>query len=161
MGRRTAVIVDMDGTLCDVSTVMHLQAEPDGFHAFHQACAQCPPHSSVVAWCIDQHSQGHAIVIVTGRDAYSRELTTRWLAEHLPVPVEGLHMRREGDFRSNPTIKRAISRDLLAEYDIVAAIDDDPDIVALWHEFGISVSMVLEQGEVLDLSTDLNLRRSK
>ena len=51
MTRRPAVIVDMDGTLCDVSTVLHLQAKPDGFAAFHQACAQCPPHRPVVDWC--------------------------------------------------------------------------------------------------------------
>jgi beta-phosphoglucomutase-like phosphatase (HAD superfamily) len=42
MERKPAVIVDMDGTLCDVSTVVHLQAEPDRFTAFHEACGQCP-----------------------------------------------------------------------------------------------------------------------
>ena len=37
MYRRPAVIVDMDGTLCDVATVLHLQAEPDGFTASNQS----------------------------------------------------------------------------------------------------------------------------
>lgn len=60
-GPKTAVIVDMDGTLCDVSTVVHLQAEPDGFTAFHHACAQCPPNEAVVEWCVEQHGRGHAI----------------------------------------------------------------------------------------------------
>ena len=50
MNRQPAVIVDMDGTLCDVSTVIHLQAESDGFDAFHRGCAQCPPHREVVDW---------------------------------------------------------------------------------------------------------------
>ena len=35
--RQPAVIVHMDGTLCDVSTMVHLQAEPDGLALFHQA----------------------------------------------------------------------------------------------------------------------------
>ena len=49
MDRLPAVIVDMDGTLCDVSAVVHLQAEPDGFTAFHNGCAQCPPNPAVGA----------------------------------------------------------------------------------------------------------------
>lgn len=93
MGRRPAVIVDMDGTLCEVSTVVHLQAEPDGFSAFHHGCAECPPNGAVVDCCVNHHSRGHAILIVTGRDAWARELTTQWLMKHLPVPIDGLYMR--------------------------------------------------------------------
>jgi hypothetical protein len=90
MNRRPAVIVDMDGTLCDVRTVIHLQAEPDGFAAFHEGCAQCPPNLAVVDWCLDHHSRGHEILVVTGRDTWTRRLTSRWLSEHLPVPVGGV-----------------------------------------------------------------------
>lgn len=147
--RRTAVIVDMDGTLCDVSTVIHLQAEPDDFTAFHEGCAQCPPHRAVVEWCIDHHSRGHEILVVTGRDAWTRGLTVQWLSEHLPVPAAGLYMRRDGDFRSNVDVKREIHRLLEPAYDIRAAIDDDPEIVGLWQEIGIPVAMVLDWGEVL------------
>ena len=85
----------MDGTLCDVSAVVHLQAEPDGFTSFHEACAQCPPHQAVIEWCLDHHIRGHAILIVTGRDAWARELTEQWLSEYLPAPIDGLHMRRK------------------------------------------------------------------
>ena len=75
MSRQPAVIVDMDGTLCDVSAVVHLQAEPDGFTAFHEACAQCPPHPAVIDWCLDYHMRGHQILIVTGRDAWWARFT--------------------------------------------------------------------------------------
>ena len=149
MNRRPAVIVDMDGTLCDVSTVLHLQAQPDGFTAFHHGCAECPPHPAVVQWCVDHHSQGHEILIVTGRDAWTRGLTLKWLSEHLPVPIGGLHMRPDRDFRSNTDLKREIHSGLALEYDIRAAIDDDPEIVELWLEAGIPVAMVLELGDVV------------
>ena len=149
MRRRPAVIVDMDGTLCDVSTVLHLQSAPDGFTAFHQECAQCPPHLAVVEWCVGHHGRGHEVLVVTGRDAWTREMTLRWLSEHLPVPIAGLHMRADGDFRSNTDLKRDIHSGLVLEYDIRAAIDDDPEIVELWMEVGIPVAMVLELGEVL------------
>ena len=138
----------MDGTLCDVSAVIHLQAEPDGFTAFHEACAQCPPHPAVIDWCLDYHMRGHEILIVTGRDAWARELTERWLSEHLPVRAAGLHMRADGDFRSNIAVKREIHRGLALTYDIVAAIEDDPEIVGLWLEVGIPVTMVLDCGGV-------------
>lgn len=153
VNRRPAVIVDMDGTLCDVSTIAHLQARPDGFAAFHRACAQCPPHLSVVQWCIDHHSRGYEILIVTGRDHWSRELTLQWLSEHLPVPTAGLYMRPDGDLRSNTAIKREIHRELAETYDIRGAIDDDPEIVELWAEFGIAISMVLDGGRVVVLDS--------
>lgn len=149
MKRRAAVIVDMDGTLCDVSTVLHLQAENDDFASFHEGCAECPPNPAVVDWCLDHHSRGHELLIVTGRDSWARELTTRWLAEHLPVPVAGLHMRTDGDFRSNVDLKREIHSQLVVTFDIRAAIDDDPEIVELWREIGIPVAVVLDWGDGL------------
>lgn len=144
MERQPAVIVDMDGTLCDISTVIHLQAEPDGFTAFHEGCAQCPPNPAVVDWCLDHYSRGHAILVVTGRDDWTRELTTQWLSQHLPVPTAGLHMRPAGDFRSNADLKREIHTRLVVAYDIRAAIDDDPEIVELWQEIGVPVAFVLD-----------------
>lgn len=149
--RQRAVIVDMDGTLCDVTAVVHLQAEPDGFTAFHHACAECPPHRAVVEWCVEHHGRGHAILVLTGRDDWSRELTEQWLSEHLPIPIAGLHMRGDGDFRSNVAIKREIHSQLAQMFDIRAAIDDDPEIVGLWQEVGIPVAMVLDWGDVMVL----------
>lgn len=154
--RQPAVLVDMDGTLCDVSAVIHLQAEPDGFSAFHEACAQCPPHRAVIEWCLDQHSRGHSILIVTGRDAWARGLTEQWLSGYLPVPFDGLHMRRDGDFRSNTHVKRDIHNQLARTYEIRAAIDDDPEIVELWQELGIPVAMVLDWGEVVLLRHEVH-----
>lgn len=153
LNRQTAVIVDMDGTLCDVSTALHLQAVPDGFAAFHEACRRCPPHRAVVDWCIDHHSRGHQLLVVTGRDEWSRAWTTEWLSEHLPVPAGGIYMRRDEDFRSNLEIKREIHGDLALTYDIHAAIDDDPEIIGLWQEVGIPVAMVLD-GDVLALASE-------
>jgi FMN phosphatase YigB (HAD superfamily) len=153
MNRQPAVFVDMDGTLCDVSTVVHLQAKPDGFTAFHEGCAQCPPSRAVVDWCVDHHSRGHEIFVVTGRDAWARGLTERWLSQHLPVPIGGLYMRRNGDIRSNVDVKREIHDRLAVNYDIRAAIDDDPLIVELWQEIGIPVTIILDGGE--DVLADL------
>jgi beta-phosphoglucomutase-like phosphatase (HAD superfamily) len=155
MNRKPAVIVDMDGTLCDVSMVVHLQAEPDGFALFHRACVQCPPNAAVVEWCMDHHSRGYEILIVTGRDAWAHALTDQWLLEHLPVRPAGIYMRQDGDFRSNIEVKREIHDQLVAAYDIRAAIDDDPEILELWEQAGISVALVLDGGEVHPLARSI------
>lgn len=149
MNRLPAVIVDMDGTLCDVSTVIHLQAETDGFNAFHHGCVQCPPHRAVVDWCAEHHRRGLEILIVTGRDAWAHALTVQWLREHLPIRHAGIYMRRNGDVRSNLEVKREIHSRLARTYDIRAAIDDDPEIVELWQQLGIPVAMVLDGGDVV------------
>lgn len=149
MNRQPAVLVDMDGTLCNVSTVIHLQAEPDGFTAFHNACAQCPPNAAVVDWCADHYNRGHQILVIIGRDAWARRLTSQWLSEHLSLPIGGLYMRRDGDLRSNVDVKREIHSQLVVTYDIRAAIDDDPEIVLLWQEVGIPATMVLDCGAEL------------
>ena len=90
-------------------------------------------------------------MVVTGRDDWSRELTEQWLSEHLPIPIAGLHMRGDGDYRSNVAIKREIHSQLAQMFDIRAAIDDDPEIVGLWQEVGIPVAMVLDWGDVIAL----------
>jgi hypothetical protein len=90
-------------------------------------------------------------LVVTGRDDWSRELTEQWLSEHLPIPIAGLHMRGDGDYRSNVAIKREIHSQLAQIFDIRAAIDDDPEIVGLWQEVGIPIAMVLDGGQVMVL----------
>jgi hypothetical protein len=41
---QSAVIVDLDGTLCDVSTILHfVEGDEKDFPAFHTASAECPP----------------------------------------------------------------------------------------------------------------------
>lgn len=144
MNRRSAVIVDMDGTLCDVSSVVHLQAEADNFAAFHRGCAQCPPNQMVVDWCVDYHRRGHTILIVTGRDGWARALTEQWLLEHLPVPIGGLYMRGYEDYRANVEVKREAYEHLRRRFEVRAAIEDDPVIVELWEQFGITVTDVAE-----------------
>ena len=59
------------------------------------------------------------------------------------MPFDGLHMRPDGDFRSNTHVKREIHSQLAMAYEIRAAIDDDSEIVELWQELGIPVAMVL------------------
>lgn len=149
MKKPTAVIVDVDGTLCDVSSVRHhvvAVKDKKDFDAFHREAEHCPPHQSTIEWCQEQYDAGHQILIVTGRMEQWRQSTDRFVWRHLfvhgGVPFEGLWMRPQGDYRKDTEIKREIHAMLSEHWDIVAAIDDNPSIVALWEDLGIPVTVV-------------------
>lgn len=140
-----AVVVDVDGTLCDVSTIRHLvERRPKDFDAFHAGAAQCPPHSRVVEQVREHHRAGRVIVVVTARMYQWEDSTRAWLDRHIGVPYHGPFMRGDSDFRADVEVKRDIHRVLTSDhgYRIVHAIDDNPAIVALWGELGIPTTVV-------------------
>lgn len=143
--RHPAVIVDVDDTLCDVSSIRHLYAEPDEFRAFTLASRGCQPRQEVLDWC-HQHfrEHGYALLVVTGRSDDFRNITVDWLDEHLPLPYAGLWMRPTGHYGSNARVKREIHAELASSFDIRAAIDDDPLIAEMWVGLGISTTLVPE-----------------
>ena len=78
-----AVIADLDGTLCDVSEILHLvEGEERDFHAFHAASADCASVEAVVEAVRAAKATGRGILIVTGREFIWRDLTLDWLAKH-------------------------------------------------------------------------------
>lgn len=143
MSSQPAVIIDVDDTLCDVSEIRHLYAEPDDFQTFTLASRDCPPRQDVLDWCHQHFNDGdHALLIVTGRSEEFRGITTEWLDQHLLVPYAGLWMRPAGHYGSNATVKREIHSTLTQSFDIRAAIDDDPLIVEMWTALGIDCTLV-------------------
>ncbi|MFI5973539.1 hypothetical protein [Streptomyces sp. NPDC051452] len=136
-----AVIFDMDGTLCDVRGIRHLLDGPGRFDTFHAASIDCPPHDHVVAAARREHAAGRAVLIVTGRAAKWRHVTAWWLALH-QVPSEAMWMRGPGDFRPDYVVKRGILARIRQLYRPVAAWDDNPNVIRLWEEEGIPVTVV-------------------
>lgn len=139
----TAVIVDVDGTLCEISSALHhVMQRPKDFHAFHSAAAECPPIESTVLWVVDQIAAGHEPIIVTARSEQWRIETEHWLRRHLPLGYLGPMMRADRDFRPDREIKLEILDRITRFYDVVGAIDDNPAIVELWREQGIETTVV-------------------
>lgn len=139
---KEAVILDFDGCLCDDSTIVHL-VDPDhpqypgvkDLDAFHAASVWCPPNTDVVAWAEQHSDEGRALILVTGRMERNRAITVGWL-EGLLV-IDEVHMRPEGDFRRAHLFKREVVERLREKYQIVAAADDDPEIVEMYRAEGI------------------------
>lgn len=142
--RRTAVIIDVDGTLCDVRTVRHhlLGPGPKDFDKFHTESIHCPPHQEALDFAVQARAEGHELVVVTAR-MYRHEMLTRvYCDEHLGAGTyHGPFMRGDRDVRPDVEVKRDIHCILteLHGFEIVRAIDDNPRVVELWRSLGIPV----------------------
>ena len=133
MGKVNAVIVDMDGTLADVSAMRHfVRRQPKNFDAFHAESVNVPPNPEAVRLVRMAHARGLAVVVVTARRARWRHHTAWWLALH-DIPSDALIMRGDQDMRPDVEVKRDILRDFIRPaWNPVLAIDDNPAIVDLW-----------------------------
>lgn len=138
-----AVIADLDGTLCDVSSIEHLVAgEERDFHAFHAASADCPPNAAAVEAVRDARQRGLGVLIVTSREFIWRDLTLDWLAEH-EIPYDELVMRIVGDYRADHVVKAEALDDLQKRgWRVTDAWEDRDDIAELWESRGIAVHRV-------------------
>lgn len=135
-----AVIVDMDGTLADVSGVRHYvlrgPRQHRDFEHFHLGSLFCPTNPDVVAWVEAQRAQGRAIVIVTARRGRWMRYTRMWLQKH-GIEYDAMYMRPETDDRKDYAVKRDIHAMISRRFHVVAAIDDNPSVLTLWEDLGV------------------------
>jgi phosphoglycolate phosphatase-like HAD superfamily hydrolase len=151
--RRRALIFDVDGTLCDVRTIRYLVEPTPGsnfrpdFGKFHSASSGCPPHRAVMLLAQEAHRSGLAIVVVTGREEKWRALTEQWLASN-QIPYDELKARNSKDYRPDHVIKAEIETEISKRFVPLLAVDDRPDIIAVWHRAGIVTARVDEAGNI-------------
>lgn len=142
---RTGVIVDVDGTLCDVSGVRHYVSGEHGyrnFDAFHRASALCPPVPDTLTWVEARRAEGHLVFVVTARRQRWEYLTRVWLRKW-DISYENLLMRADGDDRVDVDVKADILQAIRRRgFQVVAAIDDNPGVIDLWRAEGIPVTVV-------------------
>jgi phosphoserine phosphatase len=142
--KHNAALVDMDGTMADVSSIRHLvdglKTKKD-FHAFHTASEFVPANKQAIDFCRRHHKAGDKILIVTARMEEWRQPTWRFAERELVipygVPVERQYHRADGDYRKDREVKAEILVEIRKEFNVVAACDDNPNIVSLWEDEGI------------------------
>ena len=146
---RNAVIFDMDGTLADVRSIRHFVGPPTpkpkgwkkDFHAFHSRSVDVPANRAVVDHALRASLLGNAIIIVTARAAKYRPHTAWFLALH-NIPSDALYMRDDHDLRADYYVKRDILAQIRKSYNVIHAVDDNPEIIRLWNEEGIPCTVV-------------------
>ena len=142
MGKPTAYIFDVDGTLANVDSILHhLTGEIKDFDAFHSSSVDVEPHWDVVALAIDAANHGHHILVVTARKEKWRAHTSMWLALH-SIPSNALFMRNNQDGRADYEVKCGILHRIRQCWDVVHAVDDNPHVIRLWQEQGIPTTKI-------------------
>lgn len=129
-----AIIVDMDGTLADVSGIRHYVKKPmneKNFDAFHAASIFAPANEMVVTMVRQARAAGVFIYVVTARRSQWERTTRAWLEKH-DVPYDALCMRGNKDPRKDHEVKKDILDRIREHHTPILAIDDNPSIIELW-----------------------------
>lgn len=130
------VLVDLDSTLADTRQRRHLCPTVDDTKTWTDyalGCADDEPIEGVVALIQTLHSKGIGAVIVSHRDPAAAALTRSWLDGHkIPYLDVCLGVNKVGALR------------YLREngWNVLFAIDDDPDICATYERAGLPVVCV-------------------
>ncbi|GAA4203268.1 phosphatase domain-containing protein [Actinocatenispora rupis] len=135
-GWPSAVLVDVDGTVA-----LRGDRSPYDERRVHRDT----PNHPVVATVRALAAAGHRIVYCSGRTEGCREATQRWLAEHVAVPYEALHMRPVGDTRKDSVVKTELYRRHIApRYRVLLVLDDRNQVVRAWRDLGLTVLQVAD-----------------
>lgn len=141
--RPPAVIIDMDGTLADVSSIRHHVRKPArDFDTFHRESVNVPVNREVASIASAAYRIGVAVLIVTARKARYRHHTAWFLALH-GIPSDALIMRGDDDGRPDVEVKaEMLDTFILPVWRPVLAVDDNPSVIALWEARGIRTHVV-------------------
>ena len=147
--KHPAAIFDMDGSLCDVSSVRYHVNPNDPrfsgtkrFDLFHAGSIDCPPNKLALREYELAAGQGLAIIIVTARKEQWLYHTMLWLVEQ-GIEWDELFMRADDDNRKDYLVKEDILGEIKARgYEPVLAVDDNPAILAVWKRHGIETVRV-------------------
>lgn len=133
--QRRLAVVDLDGVVADVrARVHHVEKRPKDWDAFFAAAVHDPPHDEGLA-VVSHLARDHEVVFLTGRPAWLREDTSRWLERH-GLGEHRLVMRPRGDRRPAAQVKVGLLRELAAGREVAVVVDDDPVVVAAMSEAG-------------------------
>ena len=152
-----AMIFDMDGTLADVSSIVHHlnvplnRMEIEALDLYHELSVDVPAVEETVRAAQSAHDLGYAVLIVTARKTKYMEVTGHFIVKH-DIPCEAIFMRSDDDLRSDYELKKDILRRIRAQgYVVERDYDDNPEIIKLWQEAGVETVHVTGFGFDYDI----------
>lgn len=136
MNKTHAIIIDLDGTLADITDRQHhLQAKKD-WKSFFAGI----PNDRINSWCkaiIEKFRIDYKIIIVTGRPRDYETTTIAWL-NRFDVKYDEIFFRRAGDNRSDDIVKKEIyEANIKPNYNVLFVVDDRKRVVDMWRAQGL------------------------
>ena len=147
--KRPAWIVDVDGTLANVDSILKYIVNKDDndnfkkdFDKFHRESIHVPFHEHVVDMVWTAITKDKDILVVTARREEWRSHTSYWLADVANIPHQALFMRGNKDYRPDYEVKKDILEHIRLFWDVEHADDDNPNVIRLWSEYGIPTTKI-------------------
>lgn len=118
-----AILCDLDGTLA----ILHRSP----FNALK--CDTDTVNEPIAEIVRTYHRIGVQVILLSGREDHSRELTINWLQQN-HIPFHALYMRKEKDFRKDAIIKKELfDQHIKDKYFVQFVLDDRNQVVNLWR----------------------------
>lgn len=133
-GARSAIIVDMDATLC-----LNTSGRPFFGEGAAEGMLNDVPVLGVVDLVKSMYKNGHTVIIVTGREGTPEiiKATHDWLNNN-QVPYDFSNFRPIKDFTSGEECKRKIyQNNIKGKYNIALVLEDSKKCVKMWREEGL------------------------
>lgn len=158
MPKKPAVIMDLDGTICDNRHRQHFikQIPQDWtlYDKFTKDWEQFDAHMyedavypSILAVIADCYKNGIKVLFVTGRRATLQNVraTNKWIVNNIRMNHPIVHFRDVNDFRDATLVKRDIYiKEIRRKYDVQQVFDDEKRILNMYAEFGIKGILCIE-----------------
>lgn len=136
--KRPAIIVDIDGTVADLTHRLHHLETPgkkrdwDSFYATQELDTPMPKTIEFVK----DKSKDHSVLFITGRPDDYAGVTKDWLDSHFPGLNYELYMR--SDYTPPAEYKKSVYNNLIKDrYQVVLALDDDQENLDMFSSLGI------------------------
>lgn len=140
------IIVDMDGTLADISQrLKRAESNPPPGKRMDWDIFLDPvvmahtdkPNQHVIHLVKMLQETGHTIIITSARNERHRAVTSQQLDEW-GIKYEKLYLRKDDDFRQDGIVKAELLAKILEDGHVPRiAIDDRQQVVDKWRELGL------------------------
>jgi FMN phosphatase YigB (HAD superfamily) len=136
-----AIIVDLDGTLCNTDHRQHFVQGNYGkkdFGKFYKNMHLDPPNE----WCVTlvkiYSFFNCEIIFCSGRPEEYREQTVRWLERNIMGQPYKIYMRETGNYEDDVILKERLYRTHIEpKYDVEFVVDDRKKVVDMWRRIGL------------------------
>lgn len=156
---RKAIIVDIDGTLADITHRLHFVKRPNKdryYPAFFDAMDADAPKDNIIE-IIEELLTNFDLLLLTGRPEKYRSITAEWLERHahfiwVKALRDNFFMRPDDDFTPDHELKARIYEEKIkGKFNVVAVFDDRQSVVDMWRAKGLTCFQVDQWEEFNEL----------